>query len=59
MSPSRHLVSGRPGSGGCRQRTEQRVVGGWLQIVTGLNLLYLSAATIIGEMYGRPILPVV
>jgi uncharacterized protein len=35
------------------------VVGGWLQIITGLILLYLSAATIIGEMYGRPILPVV
>ena len=35
------------------------VVGGWLQIITGLILLYSSAATIIGEMYGRPILPVV
>jgi len=34
-------------------------LGGWLQIVTGVALLYLSAATIIAEMFGRPVLPVV
>jgi uncharacterized protein len=33
-------------------------LGGWLQILTGIILLYLSAATIIAEMFGRPILPV-
>jgi uncharacterized protein len=34
-------------------------IGGWLQVLTGVILLYLSAATIVGEMYGRPVLPVV
>ncbi|HET9647697.1 MAG TPA: acetate uptake transporter [Microlunatus sp.] len=33
-------------------------IGGWLQIVTGALMLYLSAATLINEMHGRRVLPV-
>lgn len=33
-------------------------VGGWLQILAGAGLLYLSAATLINEMHGRRVLPV-
>lgn len=33
-------------------------IGGWLQIVTGALMLYLSAATLINEMHSRRILPV-
>jgi succinate-acetate transporter protein len=34
-------------------------VGGWLLLATGVGQLYLSAATLINEMYRRRILPVV
>jgi succinate-acetate transporter protein len=34
------------------------VAGGWLQIITGIGLLYLSAATLLNEMHGRRMLPV-
>ena len=32
--------------------------GGWLQVLTGVGLLYLSAAAIVNETYGRRAIPV-
>jgi succinate-acetate transporter protein len=32
-------------------------IGGWLQILTGIGLFYLSAATIVNEMHARRLLP--
>ena len=34
-------------------------VGGWLLLATGVGQLYLSAATLINEMYRRRVLPVI
>jgi uncharacterized protein len=45
-------VAGFAGSGGLTK------TGGWLQILTGVGLFYLSAAAIVNEMHSRRVIPV-
>jgi succinate-acetate transporter protein len=45
-------VAGFAGSGGLAK------IGGWLQIITGVGLFYLSAAAIVNEIHGRRVIPV-